>query len=233
MAYTDKLCNGRYSNGRYFIVTKIYGVFCLILSVSQLFFSRTYGSEAAGVWQVASIMAMVWIFIYNIIFPFSRELKKGKSFSKALVNTYPGNLLISFTFFVLTVVFDLADSLAMHYSLNLTSYGMVVLSLAIIFMRFRISVIKDRELKEKSVLLEKAANPASAREKVFNLYSLTEREKEVARLMAEGLDNKDIGERLFLSNSTIAFHVTNIFRKFGIIDGKNKGRAIFLSRLLN
>jgi DNA-binding NarL/FixJ family response regulator len=51
--------------------------------------------------------------------------------------------------------------------------------------------------------------------------------------MVEGLDNKDIGERLFLSSRTIAFHVTNIFRKFGIIDGKNKGRAMFLAKLLN
>jgi len=228
MAYTDKLCNARY-----FIVTKIYGVFCLILAVSQLFFSRTYGSEAAGVWQVASVLAMVWIFIYNIIFPFNRELKKGKKFADALVNTYPGNMLVSFIIFGLTVVFDLIDSLAMHYSLNLSGYGMVVLSLSIIFMLFRISVIKDRELKEKSALLEKTANPASAREKVFNLYGLTEREKEIARLMVEGLDNKDIGERLFLSSSTVAFHVTNIFRKFGIIDGKNKGRAMFLVKLLN
>jgi len=45
MAYTDKLCNLRYS-----IVTKVYGVFCLILAVSQLFFSRAYGSETLIVW---------------------------------------------------------------------------------------------------------------------------------------------------------------------------------------
>ncbi|GBU26691.1 histidine kinase [Treponema sp. R8-4-B8] len=228
MAYTDKLCNGRY-----FIVTKIYGVFCSVLAVSQLFFSRTYGSEAAGVWQVASILAMMWIFIYNIIFPFNRELKKGKKFADTLVNTYPGNLLLSFTIFVLTVIFDLADSLAMHYSLDLTRYGMVILALSIIFMLFRMSFLKNRELKDKSALLEKTANPISAREKIFNSCGLTEREKEIARLMVEGLDNKEIGERLFISNSTIAFHVTNIFRKFGIIDGKNKGRAMFLVKLLN
>jgi DNA-binding CsgD family transcriptional regulator len=228
MAYTDKLCNDRY-----FIVTKIYGVFCVVLAVTQLFFSRTYGSEAAGVWQVASIMAMVWIYIYNLIIPFNRELKKGKKFADTLVNTYPGNLLISFTLFGLAVVFDLIDSLAMHFSLDLTRYGMVILSLAVTFMLFRISVIKDRELKEKSALLEKASDPASAREKVFNSFGLTEREKEIARLMVEGLDNTDIGERIFLSNSTIAFHITNIFRKFGIIDGKNKGRAMFFAKLLN
>jgi DNA-binding CsgD family transcriptional regulator len=228
MAYTDKLCNGRF-----FIVTKIYGVFCLILAVSQLFFSLTYGSETLIVWQLVSIPAMVWIFIYNIVFPIIRELKNGRKFADTLINTYPGNLLVGVAIIVLTIVVDLIDSFAMHYSLDLTSYSMVVFALSVTFMLFRMSVIKDRELKEKSALLEKAVNPASARENVFNYYGLTEREKEVARLMVEGLDNKDIGERLFLSNSTIAFHVTNIFRKFGINDGKNKGRAMFLARLIN
>ncbi|MDR2943469.1 MAG: helix-turn-helix transcriptional regulator [Treponema sp.] len=228
MAYTDKLCNRRF-----FIVTKIYGVFCFILAVSNLFFSRTYGSEAAAVWQFASIFALAWIYIHNIILPFAQELKSGKKIADTLVNTYPGNLLIVFLVLVLTSIFDLIDSLAMHYSLDLTSYSIVVFALADTFMLFRMSVIKNRELKEKSTLLEKATNPASAREKAFNSFGLTEREKEIARLMVEGLDNKDIGERIFLSNSTIAFHVTNIFRKFGIIDGKNKGRAMFLAKLIN
>jgi DNA-binding NarL/FixJ family response regulator len=228
MAYTDKLCNARY-----FIVTKIYGVFCLIIAVSQLFFSRTYGSEAAAVWQVTSIFAMIWIYIYNIILPFARELKNGRKFADTLVNTYPGNLSIAVLMIVLTSVFDLIDALALHNSLNLSSYSMVVFALSVTLMLFRMSGIKNRELEEKSALLEKSTNPASAREKVFNSYGLTEREKEIARLMAEGLNNNDIGERLFVSNSTIAFHVTNIFRKFGIIDGKNKGRAIFMAKLIN
>jgi len=228
MAYTDKLCNGRY-----FIATKIYGIFCVILAVTNLFFSRTYGSEAAAVWEAASIIAIVWISIYNFILPINRELKKGKKFVDILVNTYPGNLLVASLIIGITSILDLIDSAILHYSLNLTSYSMVVFALSVTFMLFRMSVIKDRELKEKSALLEKATNPESAREKAFKSYGLTEREKEVARLMVEGLDNKSIGERLFLSNSTIAFHVTNIFRKFGIIDGKNKGRAMFLVKLLN
>jgi DNA-binding CsgD family transcriptional regulator len=228
MAYTDKLCNLRY-----FIVTKIYGVFCLILAVSQLFFSQTYGSETLIVWQLASIPATVWLFIHNIVFPIARELKNGKKFASILINTYPGNLLIAVAIMALTAVIDLIDSFTLHYSLDLTSYSVVIFALAVTFMLFRLSVIKDRELKEKSALLEKITNPASMREKVFNSYGLTEREKEIARLMVEGLDNMDISGRLFLSSSTIAFHVTNIFRKFGIIDGKNKGRAMFLSKLIN
>jgi len=228
MIYTDKLCNGRYS-----IVTKVYGVFCAVLAVTQLFFSIPYGSEAAGVWQAGSIMAMVWIYIYNIVLPFIRELKKGRKFADALANTHPGNLLIAVALVMLTGVFDLVDALALHYSLDLTSYSMVVFAFSVTFMLFRMSVIKDRELKEKSALLENPANSAPAREKMFVSCGLTEREKEIARLMAEGLDNKDISERLFVSSSTVAFHVTNIFRKFGITDGKNKGRAMFLSKLIN
>jgi DNA-binding CsgD family transcriptional regulator len=228
MAYTDKLCNGRY-----FIATKIYGVFCVVLAVTQLFFSQTYRSEAAAVWEAASIIAIMWIFIYNFILPINRELKKGKKITDILINTYPGNLLIAYLLISITSIFDLIDSAALHYSLHLTSYSIVVFALSVTFMLFRMSVIKDRELKEKSALLEKATNPESVREKTFKSYGLTEREKEVARLMAEGFDNKEIGERLFLSSRTIAFHVTNIFRKFGIIDGKNKGRAMFLVKLFN
>ncbi|WP_461255351.1 LuxR C-terminal-related transcriptional regulator [Treponema sp. R80B11-R83G3] len=228
MAYTDKLCNGRYS-----IVTKIYGIFCLILAVTQLFFSQAYGSETLIVWQLVSIPAMMWIFVYNIVFPIIREMKKGRKFIDTLVNTYPGNLLVAVVIIVLTSVIDLFDSFALHYSLDLSRYSMVVFVLSVTLMLFRMSLVKDRELKEKSLLLEKAANPASAREKVYNSCGLTEREKEIARLMAEGLDNTEIGERLFVSNNTISFHITNIFRKFGIIDGKNKGRAIFLAKLIN
>jgi DNA-binding CsgD family transcriptional regulator len=228
MAYTDRLCNGRF-----FIATKIYGVLCVVLAVSQLFFSRTYGSEAAAVWEAASMIAIVWLFIFNFILPIRRELKKGKNFIDILVNTYPGNLLIAFSIMSITGILDLLDSAVLHLSLKLTNYSIVVFALSVTFMLFRLSLIKDRELKEKSALLEKATNPEAAHERAFNSYGLTEREKEVARLMAEGHDNKDISERLFLSSSTIAFHVTNIFRKFGIVDGKNKGRALFLAKLIN
>jgi len=44
---------------------------------------------------------------------------------------------------------------------------------------------------------------------------LTEREREVLRLMAEGLSNKEIGARLGFSKRTAAFHVGNILQKLG------------------
>ncbi len=44
---------------------------------------------------------------------------------------------------------------------------------------------------------------------------LAKREVEVARLIAEGLTNKQIGTRLFISERTVATHVRNILNKLG------------------
>jgi DNA-binding CsgD family transcriptional regulator len=45
---------------------------------------------------------------------------------------------------------------------------------------------------------------------------LSARETEVLRLVAEGLSSKEIGRRLFLSPSTVNFHLTSVFNKLGV-----------------
>lgn len=44
---------------------------------------------------------------------------------------------------------------------------------------------------------------------------LTDREREVARLVAEGLANRAIGDKLFITQATVARHIANIFGKLG------------------
>jgi DNA-binding CsgD family transcriptional regulator len=46
--------------------------------------------------------------------------------------------------------------------------------------------------------------------------SLTPTEAEVARLVAQGLSNADIGQRLFMSRSTVKTHLAHAFDKLGI-----------------
>jgi two-component system, NarL family, secretion system response regulator SalR len=45
---------------------------------------------------------------------------------------------------------------------------------------------------------------------------LTSREREVLRLLANGLRQEDIAERLFISRKTVGTHVGNILRKLGV-----------------
>ena len=45
---------------------------------------------------------------------------------------------------------------------------------------------------------------------------LTQREREVVGLLAHGLTNREIGNHMFVSESTAKFHVHNVMRKLGV-----------------
>jgi two-component system, NarL family, response regulator len=47
---------------------------------------------------------------------------------------------------------------------------------------------------------------------------ITEREMEVLRLMASGLSNLEIGEKLFIAEATVKSHVNNLLRKMHVTD---------------
>lgn len=46
--------------------------------------------------------------------------------------------------------------------------------------------------------------------------TLTEREKEVLLCLVEGLSNKEIADRLFISDKTVKIHVSKIFKKLNV-----------------
>ncbi len=58
----------------------------------------------------------------------------------------------------------------------------------------------------------------SGKTKVKSDNELTKREYEVLSLIAEGLNNKDISEKLFISEKTVKNHVSSIFRKIKVND---------------
>jgi len=60
---------------------------------------------------------------------------------------------------------------------------------------------------------------------------LTERETEVLHHMAEGMSNKEIGEKLNISSSTVKTHTLNLYRKLGVtsrVQAVTKGQKLGL-----
>jgi DNA-binding NarL/FixJ family response regulator len=55
---------------------------------------------------------------------------------------------------------------------------------------------------------------------------LTARETEVLRLLAEGLEQKDIAGQLFISRRTVGTHIENITRKLGV---RSRAQAVALA----
>jgi DNA-binding NarL/FixJ family response regulator len=47
-------------------------------------------------------------------------------------------------------------------------------------------------------------------------YGLTDREREILTLVAEGRTNGEIAQQLFISTKTASSHVSNILRKLGV-----------------
>ena len=61
---------------------------------------------------------------------------------------------------------------------------------------------------------KKSSESGQRREKPF----LSAREREIVQLVAQGFRNREIGEKLFISEQTVKNHIHNIFDKIGVSD---------------
>jgi len=86
--------------------------------------------------------------------------------------------------------------------------------------------------KPKTVIVPVPAEPAAPPaldEKQIAKLGLSEREREVLQLMAEGLSNQEIAGRLFISLNTIKTHSSRIFEK---LDVRRRTQAVEKARRL-
>jgi DNA-binding CsgD family transcriptional regulator len=77
-------------------------------------------------------------------------------------------------------------------------------------------VLGARPWAEKAAAELRAAGAATGRPAAEAALALTPQQWEIAQLAAQGLTNRQIGERLFLSHRTIATHLYQLYPKLGI-----------------
>nr|WP_298995199.1 response regulator transcription factor [uncultured Allomuricauda sp.] len=75
----------------------------------------------------------------------------------------------------------------------------------------------------KKGLVKRGANPFEIDFKKLETLGISQREYEVLQQVVKGLSNKEIGEKLHLSESTIKTHVSNLLVK---LDAKRRTQAI-------
>lgn len=80
---------------------------------------------------------------------------------------------------------------------------------------------QNREIPRKESHFTSSDNP---------LKTLTSREKEVLQLAAEGANNKEIAEKLVLSEVTVKSHMNSIFKKLKVT---NRTQAVLLAIQMN
>ena len=121
--------------------------------------------------------------------------------------------------------------LVIEHSLEI--YGAIV---AIIFVVFGIwlgiKLTKPREkivLREVLVPTEAAATPFTLNQVQLDALGITPRELEILSLIAQGLSNREIAGRLFVSENTVKTHCSRAFDKLG---ARRRTQAVQLGKEL-
>ena len=107
--------------------------------------------------------------------------------------------------------------------------------IAVFFLLFGIWLAnKITKPKEKTIIVEKEIRIPSNADFILNeteleLRKISKRELEVLTLMAQGLSNNEIAERLFVSLNTIKTHSSKLFEKLEV---KRRTQAIETAKKL-
>ncbi|MFF4186620.1 response regulator [Streptomyces sp. NPDC001691] len=77
--------------------------------------------------------------------------------------------------------------------------------------------VLDREVQDRLLATVRAKTPTSVPGHALP-EDLTPREREVLTLIGQGLPNRAIAEKLFISEATVKTHINNLFAKAGLRD---------------
>lgn len=193
----------------------------LVLIIGPYFFG-IYGKEKSVMYlqEGSSIKLLTSFKIYQMIlwssylYTFLVATFKLKTINNLEEKKFDIRLIIILLIFafhnILPVIF---------FPENMFVFGVGFFSLNILLLKFvGKSFFEDLNLLPSSSLPEMKAT---------DTQKLTDREKEVLLLLELGLTSKSIGDRLYISETTVKTHLKNIYHKFGV---NNRTRLLYKLR---
>lgn len=79
---------------------------------------------------------------------------------------------------------------------------------------------------------ESIVKPSAGMEKSGNIFHLSEREEEILTFLCQGMEYKEIGEKLSISLNTVKKHVVHIYEKLHVNNKANALRIAYTRNLL-
>ncbi len=85
-----------------------------------------------------------------------------------------------------------------------------------IYAEHSISAYIEKQTFDRAAFRRAVEDARVAQQSTSELSTLTEREREVLDLLAQGLTNKEIAEKLFITTNTVKRHLKAVFEKLGV-----------------
>jgi NarL family two-component system response regulator LiaR len=102
--------------------------------------------------------------------------------------------------------------LVVEHSLEIYG-GIVALSFASLGIWLGLKLTRTREVVREVPVEVQVSRPFTRNEKNLEQLGITPRELEILEVMAAGLSNREISERLFVSENTVKTHAARLFDK--------------------
>lgn len=112
------------------------------------------------------------------------------------------------------------DPDSLHEVLSVTRNGVWVTSSLLPRLVSELRRYAQQAAAVKSPMPATGSEPAQ-REATDKLATLTRRERDIVKLLADGASNKQVAEELDISERTVKGHLSNVFMKLGVSDRLN------------
>lgn len=105
--------------------------------------------------------------------------------------------------------------------------GLIAIIFAGVGIWLGLKLTKNKEVLVVKEVLVPSSAPFALNEERLKLLGITKRELEILELMAQGMSNREIAEKLFVSENTVKTHSSRLFDKLG---AKRRTQAVQIGK---